>query len=215
MTTFLPRPRLRAAILCTLAASAVFAAPGATTAGFDAVRMDPTVGAQTISFRSPSSPDLTSLPIVFTPPTRDAYTKAQPLQLPCDVDFLAVGVAFKNISYQPLYLEWSGAVYLNGSENTRIPDGFGRTDVHIADGRRFQPGEVGSGGFIHIAQAPLLSWTAESFPANVPLRLQMESRGFTSPEIDPVRGGYSLTNLAGETEIWNNNYRVWVQRTCP
>lgn len=213
MTTSLPRP-LRAALLCTLAASAALASPGASTAGFDAVRMDPTVGAQAIGFASPTSP-YQSLPIVFTPPTRDAYTKAQPLQLPCDVDFLAVGVAFKNISAQPLYIEWSGAVYLNGNEKTPIPDGFGRPVVHIADGRLFQPGEVGSGGFIHIAQAPLLSWPADSLPANVPLRLQMESRGFTRPDFDHARGGYDLANLASETEIWNNNYRVWVQRTCP
>lgn len=218
MPTTLTRRPLRAATRTSLAAAlagVLLAAGGAYAAPVDAVLMDPSIGAQNVTFKSASSSTATTLPVVFTANTRDAYTKAQPLSLPCDVDFLAVGVSFKNISAQPLHIEWSGAVFLNGSEKTRIPDAFGRTIVHIADGRLFQPGEVGSGGFIFIAQAPLLSWTAASFPANVPLRLQMESRGFTSPELDPVRGGYSLANLAAEDVIWNNNYRIWVQRTCP
>jgi hypothetical protein len=209
-----PRPP-RAAIGAAALAGGLLAAASAYAAATDAVLMDPSIGTQNISFSSASNPALTTLPVVFTPNTRDAYTKSQPLALPCDVDFLAVGVSFKNISAQPLYIEWSGAVFENGYEKTRIPDAFGRTIVHVADGRLFQPGEVGTGGFIFIAQAPLLSWPASSFPANVPLRLQMESRGFTSPDLDPARGGYSLANLATEDVIWNNNYRIWVKRTCP
>lgn len=193
----------------------LLAATSALSTPVDAVIMDPAIGSQTFSFRSPSQPALITLPVVFTVPTRDAYTKAQPLQLPCDVDFLSVGVSFKNISAQPLYIEWSGAVFENGNEKTRIPDGFGQSVAHIADGRLFQPGEVGNGGFIFIAQSPYLSWTAASFPANVPLRLQLESRGFVDGALDPVRGGYSLDNLFVENVIWNNNYRIWVQRTCP
>lgn len=209
------RRRLRATagsaatLTALLTASTAFAAPA------DAVLMDPSVGAQTIAYSSAAKPGLTSLPVVFTPPTRDAYTKALPLELPCDVDSLAVGVSFKNVSAQPLYIEWSGAVFENGDEKTRIPDAFGRKVVHIADGRQFGPGEVGSGGLLFIAQAPLLSWPAASFPANVPLRLQLESRGFTSNAIDALRGGYDLANQASEDVIWNNNYRIWVQRTCP
>lgn len=207
--------RLRSAARSATALAALLPASAALAAPVDAVLMDPSVGAQTITFSSAAKAGQTSHPVVFTPPTRDAYTKALPLELPCDVDSLAVGVSFKNISAQPLYVEWSGAVFENGSEKTRIADGFGRTEVHIADGRQFLPGEVGSGGFLFIAPAPLLSWPAASFPANVPLRLQLESRGFTSNVIDPARGGYALANQAPEDVIWNNNYRIWVQRTCP
>lgn len=206
--------RLRAA-LRGASASTILLAAAAAFAASDAVLMDPSIGAQSVSFRSASNPALTTLPVVFTPPTRDAFTKAQPLELPCDVDFLSVGVSFKNISAQPLYIEWSGAIFEYGSEKTRIPDAYGRKVVHIADGRQHQPGEVGSGGFLFIAPAPLLSWPATSLPANVPLRLQMESRGFTSDAIDPVRGGYALAHQVAEDVIWNNNYRIWVQRTCP
>lgn len=200
---------LGALVSLPLAASIAVAAP------LDAVQMDPSVGAQTISYSSAGSPAMTSVPVVFTPPTRDAYTKDKPLELPCDVTFLSVGLSFKNVSAQPLYIEWSGAVFENGSEAMSIPDAFGRKIVHIADGRRFLPGEVGSGGFIHIAPSPLLSWTPESFPANVPLRLQLESRGFTDPTFDHGRGGYSLANQVAEDVIYNNNYRIWVQRSCP
>jgi hypothetical protein len=215
MTALSLRRRLRATAGSTATLTALLTASTAFAAPADAVLMDPSVGAQTIAYSSAAKPGLTSLPVVFTPPTRDAYTKALPLELPCDVDSLAVGVSFKNVSAQPLYIEWSGAVFENGDEKTRIPDAFGRKVVHIADGRQFGPGEVGSGGLLFIAQAPLLSWAAASFPANVPLRLQLESRGFTSNVIDALRGGYDLANQASEDVIWNNNYRIWVQRTCP
>lgn len=201
--------------LTGLATSALVALPGASAAGQDAVLMDPSIGSQAITFSSKSDGVFVTLPIEFTPPTRDAFTKADPLELPCDLDFLSVGVTFKNISSQPLYVEWSGAVFLNGSEKTPIPDAYGRKSVHIADGRLFQPGQVGSGGFIFLAQPPLLSWAYDSIPINTPLRLQMESRGFTSAALDPVRGGYDLASSAPEDVIWNNNYRIWVQRTCP
>lgn len=160
MTALSLRRRLRATAGSTATLTALLTASTAFAAPADAVLMDPSVGAQTIAYSSAAKPGLTSLPVVFTPPTRDAYTKALPLELPCDVDSLAVGVSFKNVSAQPLYIEWSGAVFENGDEKTRIPDAFGRKVVHIADGRQFGPGEVGSGGLLFIAQAPLLSWAA-------------------------------------------------------
>lgn len=86
-------------------AATILLAAATALAATDAVVMDPSVGAQSIGFTSASSPTMTALPIVFTPPTRDAYTKAAPLQLPCDVDFLSVGVSWKNVSSQPLYVE--------------------------------------------------------------------------------------------------------------
>lgn len=198
-----------------LTVAGVLAAASTAHAATDGVLVDPSIGGQSITWWSASDPTPHTLPIVYTPPTRDAFTKAAPLALPCDVSFLAVGISWKNVSAQPLFIEWAGAVFYNGSEKTKIPDGFGRPVVYVADGRLWQPGEVGNGGFIFIAEPPLLSWTSDSFPANVPLRLQMETRGFTSDQIDPVRGGYALAHLFPEDIIWNNNHRVWVQRTCP
>lgn len=182
----------------------------------DGVIADPSIGSQAITFHGASDPTDVTVPVVFTPLTRDAFTKAAPLMLPCDVSFLAVGMSWKNITAsQPLYIEWAGAVFDNGSEKTRIPDAYGRTTAFIADGRLWQPGQVGGGGFIFIAEAPLVSWTTASLPANVPLRLQMETRGFTAPAFDPIRGGYALSNLFVEGVIYNNNYRIWVERSCP
>lgn len=202
---------------CAATAALVLAVGPALAAPLvDGVIADPSIGSQAITYHATSNPTDVTLPVVFTPPTRDAFTKAAPLMLPCDVSFLAVGMSWKNITAsQPLYIEWAGAVFENGSEKTRIPDAYGRTTAYIADGRLWQPGQVGGGGLIFIAEAPLLSWTAASFPANVPLRLQMETRGFTAPAFDPIRGGYALSNLFQEGVIWNNNYRVWVQRSCP
>ena len=206
---------IRTSLSLTVAGLGLGLAAGTAQAAPDGVLMDPSIGAQSITYWSASDPTPHSLPIVYTPPTRDAFTKTAPLALPCDVSFLAVGLSWKNVSAQPLYIEWAGGVFYNGSERTKIPDGYGRSMVYVADGRLHQPGAVSGGGFIFIAEEPLLSWPATSFPANVPLRLQLETRGFTSDAIDPVRGGYALAHLFAEDIIWNNNHRVWVQRTCP
>lgn len=187
----------------------------------DAVLMDPSVGSLSMQWTSASNPTLTSIPVVFTPvacgagmcATRDVGTKTQPVQIPCDTDFLAVGVAWKNVSSQPLYIEWGGALWNMGDEKKPIPDAFGRSEVGIGDGRLFAPGEVGTGGFIFTIQPPYVSWP--ELPANVPLRIQMTSKGFTSPTIDPARGSYALANEVPEDIIWNNNFRIWVRRTCP
>lgn len=209
-------PRLSSRTSAAVVAATLLTAGTARAAPVDGVVMDPAIGPQAITYHSLSNPSDTTLPVVFTPPTRDAFTKAAPLMLPCDVSFLAVGVSWKNVTAnQSLFVEWGGGVFENGNEKTKLPDGFGRSMVYIADGRSWQPGQVGNGGFIYLIEPPLLSWALGSFPANVPLRLQLETRGFTSNAYDYVRGGYALANLFPETIIWNNNYRVWVQRSCP
>lgn len=189
----------------------------------DAVVMDPSIGRTSITYSSLSNPVQTSFPVVFTPipcawgtcTTRDAFTKDQPLALPCDVDFLSVGVAFKNVSAQSLYMEWSGALWDMGNEKKPIANAYGQTEIPIADGRLYASGQVGTGGFIFIAQPPLLDFTTSQFPPNVPLRIQMASKGFASPTIDPARGSYALANLVPESVVFNNNFRIWVRRTCP
>ncbi|HVV84437.1 MAG TPA: hypothetical protein VHE35_15320 [Kofleriaceae bacterium] len=202
--------------LATLLAATSLAAAGGTAhaAPVDGVVIDPSIGPQGLVYHSASSPNNNvNVPIVFTPPTRDAFTKAQPLMLPCDVSFLAIGPTWKNVSSQPLYVSWMGAVYLNGDEHDQLPDAFGRTMPPIADGRLWQPGQTGNGGFIYLIEPPLISWV--SFPANVPLRLQMQVAGYTSGAIDQSTGGYQAANLFHEDIVWNNAYRVWVERTCP
>lgn len=209
------RLRARCLIASLFLATAVLGGSQASADVADAVQMDPSIAPQWINYTSASNSTLVSLQVVFTPPTRDAFTKAAPLQLPCDVDFLAIGVAYKNVSAQPLYIEWGGQLWLEGSEKKKIANVFGQTSQYAATGLLWQPGQVGTGGFIYIAHPPLYNYTTDQFPANVPVRLQQESRGFSAPDIDATRGGYSLTNFVGEGVIWNNNYRIWVQRTCP
>jgi hypothetical protein len=211
----LARLRARFAIATLFVGVAVLGASRASADVADAVQMDPSIAPQWITYSSASNPSLVTLNVTFTANTRDAYSKTAPLQLPCDVDWLAIGVAYKNVSAQPLYIEWGGQLWLEGSEKKKVANVFGQTSQYAAPGLQWQPGEVGTGGFIYIAHPPLYNYTSDQFPPNVPMRLQLESRGFSAPDYDPSRGGYSLTNLVGEGVIWNNNYRVWVQRTCP
>ena len=127
---------------CAAVAAVLLSAATAHAAPVDGVVMDPSIGPQAITYHSLSNSTNTTLPVVFTPPTRDAFTKAAPLMLPCDVSFLAVGVSWKNVSPQSLFVEWAGGVFLNGDEHTKIPDGFGREMAYIADGRSWQPGQA-------------------------------------------------------------------------
>ncbi len=100
---------------------------------------------------------------------RTAYTKAAPLALPCDVDFLAGGLAWKNVSSQPVYAEMSGALFVNGDEHVRLANVFGQVVAHAPEGAVTPAGALGSGGFIFLAAPPLYNFTVDPTIADVTL----------------------------------------------
>ena len=184
----------------------------------DVLAIDLPAATQDIAFNwasnpSPSTP--TQFHLTFSPTTRSAYTQAAPLNLPCDVNQLAVGMFFHNVGSTAIYPEMSGTVAINGDEHNLIANVFNQTEPHAPENLLLQPGATGSGGFIFMALPPLYDFTPDQFPANVPLKLRMRVAGYSDSAYDPARGGFSLANLVGESVVWNNAWTVWVQRTCP
>lgn len=212
------RVNLRRVLVALGALTGLCAAPGAHATNADVLAIDLATMSQSIAFNwasNPSPATQTQVALSFSPTTRTAYTQAAPLQLPCDVNQLSVGMSFRNISGQALYPEMSGTVAINGAEGNLITNVYGQTEPHAPSQLFVQPGTVGTGGFIFIALPPLYDYTTEQFPANVPLKIRMRVAGFTSTDYDVYRGGFYLNNQIAESVIWNNAYAIWVKRVCP
>lgn len=208
---------IRRALAVVAAAVPLLAGASAYAVLSDRVAIDLTTHAQTVVFNWASNPSsqATSVPLTFSPTTRSAYSQSAPLPLPCDVSFLAIGMSFQNVGSDAFYAEQAGTVAVRGDEHNLLTNVFGQTEPLAPLNYALQPGAVGTGGFIFIAQPPLYDFTTEQFPANVPLKLRMLVRPFSSTAYDTSRGGYALSGLLSESPIYNNAWTVWVQRTCP
>jgi hypothetical protein len=206
---------------------------------------DPAAG-QSLSYSSPTVP-LTTVNLKPHIPSnlRAAFSKTSPLELPCDVDFLAGGLSWRNISDQPVYVEMSGSVYLVGNESVRLANVFGEVEPHAPLGAPTLAGALGTGGYIFLTAPPLYNFTVDDtladitlaylqvpgyadpgtdafddsapgyLPANVPLKIWYRVRAFTDDTYDHARHGYSLTDLVPDSVVWDDCYTIWVERSCP
>ena len=183
----------------------------------DRLLIDPQTMPQAISYNWASNPSSapTQFNLTFSPTTRSAYTQAAPLDLPCDVNWLATGMSFRNVGSQGLYVEMGGSVYVNGNERQPIANVYSQTEAFAPLAPELLPNNVGTGGFIFIAQPPLYNYLPSQFPANVPLKIRMIVRPFSSTAYDTTRGGYFLSSQIPENPIYNNTWFLWVRRTCP
>lgn len=185
----------------------------------DALAIDLATHQQGIAWNwasNPSPGNYSYQNLTFNPSTRTAYTQAAPLSLPCDVNQLSIGMAFRNVGAQPLYGELSGTIAINGDEHDLLTNLYGQTEPHAAlNNVLVPPSGVSTGGFIFIALPPLYDFATEQLPANVPLKIRMRVAGYTDSAYDTSRGGYFLSSLISESTVWNNAWALWVRRTCP
>lgn len=197
-------------------ASALVVVPAHATTG-DTLATDLAVMPQFLDYNWASNPAAAGphIALPFTLNRRMAYSQEAPLQLPCDVDALSVGMSFRNVGADPVYVELSGTLAINGQESNLIANVYGQTEPHAPLGVLVAPDAVSTGGFIVIARPPYYDFLASQLPANVPVKVRMRSQAFTNSNYDPYRGGYYLSNAVSESVVWNNAFTVWVQRACP
>ncbi|MFO0604031.1 MAG: hypothetical protein U0324_12695 [Polyangiales bacterium] len=183
----------------------------------DVVVVDPFDGHQQLSYNWASNPsgEPVLLNPTFSTTTRSAYTQAAPLDLPCDLNWLAAGVTFRSVHDAPLYGEIGGMMRVNGVESAVIPNYYGQNEGFAPLMPPVAPGASSGGGFIFVAQLPLVSWAAEQIPANVPIKIRMFMRGFSANTYDVPRGGFSAANQIPEATVWNNTWFLWIRRSCP
>lgn len=205
------------AVALTLTLAAASAARRAHALTGDVLALDPITMNQALTYNWDSNPNSTVVqaPLNFSPTTRTAYTQASPLNLPCDVNWLATGMSFRNVSTAGLYAEMGGSVYVNGDEHQPLTNVFGQTEPLATLTPLVAPGAVSTGGFIFIAQPPLYDFLPSQFPANTPLKIRMIVRGYNDPAYDVTRGGFFLSARIPESVVWNNTWFVWVRRSCP
>lgn len=213
-----PRPahRVAAVLGAALLASSLAGGVAHAVAG-DPLLVDPFTTVQQLSYNWASNPagTATNLNLTFSPQTRSAYTQAAPLDLPCDLNWLATGVNFRNTHDAALHVELGGQMRVNGVEGSTIPNAYGQMEGFAPLMPSVAPGASGGGGFIFVAPLPLVSWLPSQIPANVPIKIRMFVRPFSDTTYDPARGGFSLSNLIPESTVWNNTWFLWIRRTCP
>jgi hypothetical protein len=219
----------------------------ATASAADVLAIDLASAAQgqVIAFASPTVP-YTSVDLkpYIALNFRTAFSKAAPLTLPCDVDFLAGGISWKNVSGAHVYVEMSGALYYDGNEHRPLVNVWGQTRGLAPTGIT-NAGTVGTGGFIFLTAPPLYNFSQDPsivdptlsymsvpgyeamtpsqlapyapgyIPANVPIKINYRVRAFSNNVYDPARGGYTLSDLVADTVIWSDVYSVWITRSCP
>ncbi len=211
----------RALKLFTLAAAALTAGALATRSAQaltgDVLLVDPINVPQALSYNGASSGSSTPTQITlsFSPTTRSAYTQAAPLDLPCDLTWLATGMAFRNVSTSGVYAEMGGSLYVNGDEHQPLTNVYGQTEPYATLSPLVAPNAMSSGGFIFVAQPPLYDFLPTQLPANVPLKIRMLVRAYNDTAYDTSRGGYFVSARVPESVIWNNTYFVWIRRSCP
>lgn len=201
---------------------------------------------QTLVYSSPTVPT-TSVNLRPHIPSnlRAAFSQAAPLELPCDVDFLAGGLSWRNISSQPVYVEMSGSLFMYGAERVRLANVFGSVEEHAPQNVQTAAGAIGTGGYIFLTAPPLYNFSLDEslvditlaylqvpgydqpgtnafadsapgyIPANVPLRIWYRLRAFSDDNYDHARHGYSLTDLVPDSVVWDDCYTIWVERSCP
>lgn len=176
--------------------------------------------------------------------TRTAYTAAAPLQIPCDVTFLAIGPVWRNTTTQAFYPEMSASLYVGGDEHVPLANVYGQTRPLAPSNVPTAAGQLGTGGFIFLTPPPLFDFTTDPtisdaslgylglpnytsmspstlagfepgyLPANVTLKANVRVRAFSSTAWDPARGGFALANEVVDTVVWNNAYNLWIRRVC-
>ncbi len=207
--------------LLTLAAAALtagaLASRSAQALTGDVMLVDPINVPQALSYNSASSGSSTPTQITlsFSPTTRSAYTQAAPLDLPCDLTWLATGMAFRNVSASGVYAEIGGSLYVNGDERRPLTNVYGQTEPYATLSPLVAPNAMSAGGFIFVAPPPLYDFLPTQLPANVPLKIRMLVRAYNDTAYDSSRGGYFVSARVPEPIVWNNTYFVWIRRSCP
>lgn len=221
---------------------------GSTASAADVLQIDlfDTALNQVLVYSSPTVP-VTEIDLKPHIPSnlRAAFSQADPLELPCDVTFLAGGLSWRNISAQPVYVEMSGSLFMYGAEKVRLANVFGSVEEHAPQNIETAAGAIGTGGYIFLAEPPLYNFSVDEslvditlaylqvpgydqpgtnafvqsapgyIPANVPLRIWYRIRAFDDNNYDHTRHGYSLDDLVPDSVVWDDCYTIWIERSCP
>lgn len=232
-------------IALSFLAAAAFAPQLASAADVLAIDLFDPVQLQTITYASPTTM-MTTVDVRPHIPSnlRAAFSADEPLELPCDVSFLASGLSWENVGDDTVFVELS-AIATIGGESARLADRFGSTEPKAPEYLPLLPGAVGTGGLIWLAPAPLISYTTDAnladaslaymdipgygtpgstayansapgyFPENESIKLRYRLRAFSDTVYDFQRGGFDTAFQVPDSAVWDDCYVVWVRRSCP